>query len=328
MGDGEDRDVIAKIIRAIPPETESAVSVSQLASATGTAESAVIAVAHLINAFGALNVTVDPPAAGWKIKAATPAAALFLRSVAEYVGGDLAILQNWARNGTVEPPYDEHAVLSGAQFLYFMERRRLAADQDATALRTTHVSQVLIKRVGRLHGREYLVVLDPVARQFQLPGGHARAGDRDAGEVARRELLEELPRFRLVAAQHRLVDLGTVDLTAVSRTYGAVTRYVLTIFHLQGHLAAFPIGPDARWVAEDVLLGDNAEVDGMTLNVVGVRRLDRSLAGGLASLPASLHSPRRGAWRELAGRKPLEFWGVVLGIVGIALTIVIFIIQS
>jgi 8-oxo-dGTP pyrophosphatase MutT (NUDIX family) len=262
------------------------------------------------------------------VKAATPAAALFLKCLAEYVEHDTAILHNWARNGTVEPPYDEQAVLSAPQFLYFMERRRVSRVPGATALRSARISQVVIKRAGRLRGPEYLVVHDPPARQFQLPGGHARDGERDAGDVAVRELQEELPGFTFDPAAHRLIDLGTVDITKVSRTYGVSTRYEMSFFHLQSQRTSFRVGPAARWVPESDLLDDDARVEDTTLNMAGLRRLNETLAGGLAGLPTSLPPARRGVLADLSRRKPLEFWSFVLGIVGVVLTVVIFVVQS
>ena len=328
MGGGQGRDVVARMIRAIPLEHESSLPVARLAAVVGMSDSEVTAVVQLLNAFGALSTTVDPLPGALTVKAGTPASAFFLKSLAEYVEHDAAILHNWARNGTVEPPYDEEAILFGPQFLYFMERRRVTCVPGATALRTTKVSQVVVKRVGRLRGPEYLVLHDQATRQFQLPGGKARGGDRDASDVAKRELQEELPGFSFDPAIHRLVDLGTVDITVVSRTYGVSTLYEMSFFQLHSQRASLRIGPGARWVSESDLLDEHARVEGMTLNMAGVRRLNQTLAGGIAGLATSLPNARRGALADLAHRKPLEFWSFVLGIVGVVLTVVIFIIQS
>ncbi|HEY0639822.1 MAG TPA: NUDIX hydrolase [Pseudonocardiaceae bacterium] len=282
---------------------------------------------HVLNAFGALGTTVDPLTGMLAVKADTPVSALFLRSLAEYVEHDAAILHNWARNGTTEPPYDEQAVLLGPQFLYFMERRRVSCVPGATVLRRVQVSQVVVKRVGRLRGPEYLVLQDPATHQYQLPGGRARRGDQQASDVARRELQEELPGFVFAPAVHGLVDLGTVGVTAVSRTYGVNTSYDMSFFQLRSQADALPTGPGARWVPEDVLLGENAQVEGMTLNMAGLRELHRTLPGGIGALPTSLANARRGALTEVARRKPLEFWGLAIGVLGVVLTVVIFVIQ-
>ncbi|MFY1687170.1 hypothetical protein [Plantactinospora sp. WMMB782] len=151
------------IIRAIPPDHESSVLVDGLPEPAAAG-----AVVSLLNAFGALVITTDPSTGALRVKAATTAAALFLKSLAEYVEQNSAVLHNWSRIGTAEPPYDEQAILSGPQFLYFMERRRMSTSSGAAALRSVRVSQVVVKRAGQLSGPAYLVLHDPAARQLCL----------------------------------------------------------------------------------------------------------------------------------------------------------------
>jgi 8-oxo-dGTP pyrophosphatase MutT (NUDIX family) len=322
-GGDTDRSAVARIIRAIPPDHESSVPINRLPEPAAAG-----AVVSLLSAFGALLITTDPTNGALRVKAATTAAALFLKSLAEYVEQDSVILHNWSRIGTAEPPYDEQAVLSGPQFLYFMERRRMGGSAGAAALRSVRVSQVVVKRVGRLSEPEYLVLHDPAARQFQLPGGHARDGDQDASDVAIRELQEELPGFVFDPTTDRLVGLGVVDITAVSRSYGVSTRYLISFFHLQSGRRSLLAGPGGRWLAESDLLDADARVEGMTLNLAGLRKLNETVAGGIAGLQPSLPNATRGALPELARRKPLEFWGFVVGVVGIVLTVVIYFVQD
>lgn len=323
MSGGTDRGAVVRIIRTIPPDHESSVLVDGLPEPAAAG-----AVVSLLSAFGVLAITTDPTTGALRVKAATKAAALFLKSLAEYVEQNSAILHNWSRIGTVEPPYDEQVVLSGPQFLYFMERRRMGGPHDAAALRSVHVSQVVVKRTGHLSGPEYLVLHDPAARQFQLPGGHARDGDQDASDVAIRELQEELPGFVFDPAIDRLVDLGVIDITAVSRSYGVSTRYQINFFHLQSERRSLLAGPGGRWLTESDLLDADTRVEGMTLNLAGLRKLNQIAAGGIAGLPSSLPNAARSVLPEVAHRKPLEFWGFVVGIVGIVLTVVIYFIQD
>jgi hypothetical protein len=315
-----DRRLVAQLIRAIPPDSESQVPIDQLGAVTR--DGAVLVA--LLEAWGVLRTTVDPATGIRSVKADTPTASHFLRSLAEYVENGQAILDNWSREGTVEAPYEEAAVLSGPQFLYFMERRRLARSPGAAALRKVQVAQVVIKRAGRLRGPEYLVIHDAAARQFQLPGGHARSGDRDSLDVATRELQEELPGFVFDSRSDRLVSLGTVDVTSVSRTYGVATRYAIAFFHLQSRRTSLWAGPAGRWISEDDLLSDPARVEQLTLNVVGLRRLNDTLAGGMAGLGSSLPESRGGELADLSRRKPLEFWGFVFGAVGLLVSVVFF----
>ncbi|MFI7578425.1 NUDIX domain-containing protein [Micromonospora sp. NPDC049497] len=323
MSGGTERSAVARIIRAIPPDQESSVPVDGLPEPAAAG-----AVVTLLSAFGALAITTDPATGALRVRAATTTAALFLKSLAEYVEQNSAVLHNWSRIGTSEPPYDEQEILSGPQFLYFMERRRMSAFSDAAPLRSVRVSQVVVKRVGQLSGPEYLVMHDPAARQFQLPGGHARDGDQDASDVAVRELQEELPGFVFDSSIDQLIGLGIIDITAVSRSYGVSTRYQISFFHLQSGRRSLLAGPGGRWLAERDLLDADARVEGMTLNLAGLRKLDQTVAGGIACLPASLPRTTRSALPELARRKPLEFWSFVVGVVGIVLTVVIYFIQD
>ena len=140
MSGGTDRSAVARIIRAIPPDHESSVPVDGLPEPAAAG-----AVVSLLSAFGALVITTDPTTGALRVKAATTAAALFLKSLAEYVEQNSAVLHNWSRIGTAEPPHDEQAILSGPQFLYFMERRRMSGSSGAPALRSVRVSQVVVK---------------------------------------------------------------------------------------------------------------------------------------------------------------------------------------
>lgn len=314
-------------IRAIPREDESPVSIEELCRQAGfevdemPAASALLL--KLLGSFGVLR-TVTSPVAGHLIKAEAPAAALFLQSLAEYLLSDQSLLDNWSRAGTFDPPYTGSEVLAGPQFLYLIESRRLRANPHAPAIRWTEVAQVVISRKARGQALMYLTIHDPAARQYQLPGGHRRPGDTDMRDTAIREMEEELDAFTFDPGRDRIVELGTIEINQVSRTYGVVTAYKMTFFHLRTTRPSLQVGPHARWVAESTLLSEDAQIDGQTLNLTGLHRLNKMLPGGIKGLEPSFQVKDHGWMVTTATTRPLEFWGLVVAVLGLAASVVFF----
>ena len=277
----------------------------------------------LLGSFGVLQ-TAPSPGGDHLVKAEAPTATLFLRSFAEYLAKNQNLLGNWSRPGTVDPPYTESEVLAGPQFLYLIESRRLRADPNAPAIRRTEVAQVVISRKARGQAMKYLVIHDAIARQYQLPGGHRRPGDTDTHDVAIRELEEELPGFTFDPGRDRLVELRTVEINQVSRTYGVLTAYKITFFHLRSTRSALQVGPQARWIAESALLAEDADIGGQTLNLNGLHRLDTMLPGGIRGLEPSFQLKDRGWVVTTATTRPLEFWGLVVAVLGLVASLVFF----
>ncbi|WP_410628363.1 NUDIX hydrolase [Amycolatopsis sp. cmx-8-4] len=315
----------AAAIRAIPGNDESPVAVADICRVAGLGGDSTAAGALLVsflNVFGVLEVRHD--AGRELVRAATPNAALFLRSLARYLESEHTILDNWGRNGTADPPYDEEQVLSGTQFLYVMERRRLRLDPAAETIRSAAVSQIVVNRIGHGRERQFLLLYDDGSRQYQLPGGHGRRGDGSPREVAVRELQEELPGFVLDTATDRLTELGTVDVAQVSRTNGAATNYRITFFHLRSTRADLAAGPNASWVPESLVLSGDGEFEGRTINVTGLRMLNSVLADGIKELGPSVQASGQQNWLVTTARaRPLEFWGLAVGILGLVLAVVV-----
>jgi 8-oxo-dGTP pyrophosphatase MutT (NUDIX family) len=320
---------LVQVIRGIPGEDESPAAIEQLCETAGFDPAAVpqvsTALLRMLEIFGVLRTVTPPAGTDVLVKADTTAGSLFLRSLAEYLVSGNSILDNWSRARTVDPPYGDQDVLVGTQFLSFIERRRLGLDPSAPAIRRTRVAKVLVKTRVRGAGASYLVLHDQAARQFQFPGGHSRRTDATIRDTAVRELEEELPGFRFDDTLDRLVDLGTVDVTTVSRTYGAATTYELTFFHLVSSRRDLPVGPNARWLPEAQAMESGPVLDGLGVNVAGLDRLLTAVPGGLPALEASLQLSDRNPVVALAIAKPLEFWGFVLGFIGIALSVVFFV---
>jgi hypothetical protein len=322
---------LVHVLRNFPGADESPAAIEDLCLSAGLTQDISIALAPiLVDVLGLFDaVRTFVPGAGRPVlvKANGPTAALFLRSLAEHVHAGLPILGNWARAGAV-PPYAALDALAGPQFLHLIEQQRLRADPAAPALRRVEVAQVVVKARLRGRGLRYLVLHDPAARQFQLPGGHRRPGDADLHQVAIRELSEEVTGFVFNPATDRLVELGSADIRAVSRTSGALTEYAMTIFHLRSTRATVSAGPNGRWVAGSVLTQQDAAVAGQTLNTAGLRDVLGRLPGGLTNLELSVRSTPDGGVRGLARSKPLEFWGFVIGVLGLLISVVAFFVTA
>ncbi|GAA2815965.1 NUDIX hydrolase [Streptomyces showdoensis] len=317
-----DTAALAAVLEAAADQAGPPVPLAELCRRAGlsdpAAEAAAPMVQALLGAFGVLR------AEGPGVLTVRPEARYFLRSLASYVREGRSLLDNWERPGTAEPPYTGRQVLSGPQFLYLAEERRLALDPHAAPLRRSEVAQVVVKtrlrgRGGRAH---YLLLYDARARQYQLPGGHVRSSDTDLRAAAVRELEEELPGYTHTPGRDRLKELGTVPVVQLSRTVGAVTEYRITFFQLETDAPAIPVGPGARWVPEDVLLDPTSLVDDATLNVVALTRLDDSLPGHLHGLPWSLPATQHRSLREVLRDRPWEVAGLVIGVLGLGLSLI------
>ncbi|AYN42609.1 hypothetical protein D9753_31185 [Streptomyces dangxiongensis] len=73
---------------------------------------------------------------------------------------------------------------------------------------------------------------------------------------------------------------------------------------------------------EDALLDRATSLDGTTLNVTALERLDQSLPGGLRGLPWSLPDVQRRSLRDVVRDRPWEAVGLVIGILGLILSVI------
>ncbi|WP_433082449.1 hypothetical protein ACQP1P_01790 [Dactylosporangium sp. CA-052675] len=328
MTDNEIDDRLIAALDAVPAHDESPIAVDELSRRAGFDGAAAAVVGpvllRLLGSFGVLRVAESADGATL-VKAAEPASTLFLRSYAEHLRTGRDLLDSWDRPVITDPPYPEQQALSGPQFLHLIERRRLRAGNDARALRRTEVAQVVISRHIKGRPHEYLLLHDEKARQYQLPGGRRRPGDRDAADIAVRELQEELPDFEFDPDRDRLVRLGSTRATAVSRTFGVITEYDLTIFHLRSTRTGLPSGPGGTWVDGKVLLTENSTVNGLSTNLLGLRTVDKDLPGGVCGLEPSFQASERSWVATAAVTRPLEFWGFVVGVFSLIISIVFYI---
>jgi hypothetical protein len=238
------------------------------------------------------------------------------------------LLDNWDRLGTSDPSYSPQQALSGPQFLHLMEGRRVAGDQNAPALRRTDVAQVVIK--ARTTGRgpaSYLLLYDNAARQYQLLGGHRRSSDASLRETAIRELEEELPGFSFDSTTDELIELGQVRVTQLSSTFGVSTDYLIAIFQLRSERAQIAPPPGARWFTEAELSRAAGPGRG-EINVAGLAKISETLPNGLRGLAQSLKGRQRRSVRTLIGQRVWEVVGLIIGLLGIALSVLFYYLQA
>ncbi|SCF05525.1 NUDIX domain-containing protein [Micromonospora chokoriensis] len=300
--------------------------VDEICRKAGFAQEAAATAAPVLTTFLTLFgvVAVDDRQA---VKAKSRTASLLARSLAEHLDESRSLLDNWSRTAMTDAPYAEQEILAGPLFLYLLERRRLARDGNALPLEQAKVAQVLVSRRQGGDAPAFLLLYDATARRFQLPGGHIRADDPSPHEAAVRELEEEIPDFRFDPQRDRLEMLGTVTVTEVSRSNGVVTGYEMTFFHLRTTRTRLDGGPQAQWAPAQILLTADAHVAGRRLNTAGLRLLNPTVPGSLAGLPPSFVAARRGWITTTAKTKPLEFWGLVIGIVGVLISVVFFLLS-
>ncbi|MFC5818141.1 NUDIX domain-containing protein [Nonomuraea harbinensis] len=325
MTEPEARRIAAELLRKLPLPGEAALPAASICDGMGLdpeqAETVGQVLITLLNAFGVLAVK------DCQVRADHVTSSLFLRSLAEYVDTGTPILGNWARARVGEPPYLEQEALAGPQFLYLMERQRGRLSPRARPLRRVKVAQVVVKARLRGQGVNYLIMYDSAADQYQLPGGRMRPADPGMREVAVRELEEELSRFVFDSRTDQLVELGTAEITQPSRTLGALTAYEIAFFQLRSSRAQLLAGPDARWVKPEILLEEGTQVNRAGLNMAGLRRLHDSLPDGIGALPLSLMGVQRRTLRAIVRDRPWEFYGLVLGVLGIIISIILFFLE-
>jgi len=321
-------EILASILESVPAENEGAKDPREICLTLGVDpdhwQRALNAVFTLLIPFEVLDISKNPEGLTL-VKASTRYGLLFLRSYAAYLREGKSILTNWGRGGNPDGPYFARETLSGPEFLYLIERQRSAGRKDVIPLRETDVSQVIIKaHVRGLKGDAYLMQFDSVAQQFQLIGGHRRSADPDDQIVAVRELEEELPKNQFyIGGRDSMTYLSVHTMTRMSRAYGVTTRYRFSFFQLKMSSMQLKLGPADRWVSEAEISSGTTR-DGSPIAIDAIGALDVGLPGGIKGLPLSLDDTQKRRIREIAGEHRWEASGLLIGIIGIIITVILF----
>jgi len=234
--DQVDSNVYSELLENIPPSDKTAISLTNLCekgdAENSSCERCLQTIFRMLNLFDALEIeNIDGDV---RIKARSEIASYLFKSLSRYFMKNLSVVSNWEREGAGDELPPSETFDKGAQFVYWMERYRTRSG-DLHPIRNLDVSVVLIKvNVKGFDEPLYLNVWDDKARQYQLLGGKRRSDDGDAFETIKREIKEELEPNNLI---YENGDYNIVELVPslikydLSRTYGAYTKYNMTIYH-------------------------------------------------------------------------------------------------
>jgi hypothetical protein len=318
------RERVARILRAVPPISEPAIGPAELARRAGLDERDVPRAEAAMAVLGVLGVLEFRTSGQGEplFRAATPIAHGCVRSLAEHLDQGMEVFLNWGRaEAGADASAGGPAVLSGPRFLFAMESRRFAeTGTSASPLAAAEIAQVVIKE-GAAPGGEsrYLVQYDARSRQYQLIGGHRRPDDGTIEHTVIRELEEELTDFSFHPDSDTVTELQRFERLAVSRTSGVLTHYRIVLFHLRTRRERIVLGPADRWVSERELNSGRAD-DGRRILFSALTELAGGLAGLEPAVPAAPAAARPSRW-GLVRRHPWEAMGLVLGLLGLAVSI-------
>ena len=226
------------------------------------------------------------------IRATSQTAKYMLHSIASYLEEDIHWIDDWHTRGTNHQ--NESPLFNAASLLYLLEKRRLDFLDSPAPSRSEQVAQVLIKRTNKETGKpELLFQFDENANQFQLIGGRHNDKDPDLLSTMIREIEEEVSNNLIYGQDYQLkcVISDLAPMASLSSTFGALTQYNFSIFHMQNLSELVNIQPEDEWVPiEDMLAGYVVTNNGTTIpfNTGTIFHLiDENLKGGFASLPDS-----------------------------------------
>lgn len=206
---------------------------------------------------------------GVKIEGDT--ARLFVRSLAAHLADDVSVA----------------LPLDGLKLLAAAESARHERVPHPTPVREIYAVNAIIK-AGRAGHNYLLMQYDENAHQFQLIGGKRDPEDVDAAHTVLREIQEELemPGLR-IPDDLALVPIGErFEQTTLSPTYGVVTSYHISFYHVQ-HMQFRPhLDAQTRWIDVEYIRAGRLP-DGRKVSDLAIQ----SLADCLGDLPYSADEP-------------------------------------
>lgn len=213
-------------------------------------------------------------------------------SLAWYLENGQEILSNWNRHGTAHEDISLINLLEQAPyFLKSLEERRrelsVQKNLPLVAAREQPCSVVLFKAVH--DGQTYLLhQWDQKAERYQLIGGTQRSAEAPE-QTATREALEEVAQAHLVVGKSLFISRSALDPIEewdVSRTYGALTHYMITVFQATLVAPEFATSESDLWISlQEIVAGRthlNAQIASLGSTITKLR------PGFLESLPASM----------------------------------------
>lgn len=218
----------------------------------------------------------------YHIKASSQTAKYMLESLASYVENDKQWIDDWKTRGVHRQ--STGVLQNGATLLHELDARRLTLLDDPKPSRIEEVVQVIIKRTNASTGvPEILMQYDANANQYQMIGGRCSPNDATKQVSIIREIDEEISNTLVFGTDYQLSLLISdlvVDAT-LSRTFGALTEYHFTVYHMTNLSQEITLQSEDAWIPlSDVLADQTSE---KTL----YQTMDEQINGGLGQLSDS-----------------------------------------
>jgi 8-oxo-dGTP pyrophosphatase MutT (NUDIX family) len=173
----------------------------------------------------------------------------------------------------------------GVDFLKVIEGARLRNVSAPTPARSVEAAASIIKS-SRAGVESYLMQYDAHAGRYQPIGGKREPHEQSLEETLRREFAEELALPEIPGpAVFSVKQIGTWDELTSSATYGIITRYAFTFFHVLKMNLPIPDGPlgdgITRWVTRAEMDSGTA-ADGRSISPIYLDGLGKEVFDGLA----------------------------------------------
>ncbi|MDQ7025663.1 MAG: NUDIX hydrolase [Anaerolineae bacterium] len=281
---------IAHFLRRIPQSNQAFQSIETLSQDIDPA--ILLGFVLMLKTIGA--VQIDD---AHNIRAASQTAKYMLHSIASYIETDKQWIDEWHMRG-VNRKSDDNPFQNAATLLHAMEKRRLQVIDNPKPSRSEEVAQVLIKRSNpHTQKPELLFQFDANANQFQLIGGRRSDNDDSLLATIIREIEEEVANTIHYEKDYHLncVIDELVPSATLSPTFGALTEYHFSIFHMVNLNADVEMQPEDEWVPIDDMLAGyvvNSNDIRIPFNAGEIYHLiNDHILGGLVSLPNSFRTP-------------------------------------
>jgi hypothetical protein len=185
----------------------------------------------------------------------------FLKTLQWYLTNDKVMFENWERSGTAKEIHLSNLHRKAPYLLKILEEKRYHLikhnNLKETYSREQYCSIGLIK--GTYKGKQYfLFQWDNCSERFQLIGGKRREKETPE-ETMIREINEEISQHELVYKKdyeiNKILEKSIIQYE-ISRTYGALTRYVIDLFEVKMFLKDIKLDIIDRWISyEEILKG-------------------------------------------------------------------------
>lgn len=276
-------EAIVAFLHRIPQSNQDAVPLSQLVGDANT--DVLLGYALMLQTIGVVSID-----SAQNIKATSQTAKYTLESIASFTEHNLTWVDDWKTRGVHRQ--DTGVFQNGATLLSELENRRIQLLEIPTPSRYEEVVQVLIKRTNLETGQsEFLMQYDANAGQYQFIGGRRSPNDTSLESAAIREIEEEVSNDLVFSQDYQLTCIipEMIVSATLSPTFGALTQYHFTVYHLSHLKQDIILQDNDCWVAiEDVLSGQiHADDENFTTDNSMYQQMNRLVEGGLANLADS-----------------------------------------